>query len=188
MPPTPPRPLPGVPRWAAVAAHAVPLVVLPSGLWRLALVTGLPVTADAGFRTLGLGTSAYVIALTVVSELLAFLTLGLVRPWGEVFPRRLPLLGGRRVAPAGATGAALAGAAGLCGIAAWGAYGVYAGLGPAIPVSPAQRAVLVACYAPLLAWPPLLVAVARAYYKRRTREGHSTGACSAATYPAGPGQ
>ncbi|MEU8541291.1 hypothetical protein AB0C52_15095 [Streptomyces sp. NPDC048717] len=159
-----------MPRWAAVAAHTVPYAVLPSGLWRLALVAGLPVTRDAGVGSLGLGTSGYAVGLTLVSELLAFLTLGLVRPWGEVFPRRLPLLGGRRVAPAGATGAALAGAVALCGVAAWGAYARYAGLGPHIPVSPSQRAVLVACYAPLLAWPPLLAAVAVAYRRRRGSE------------------
>ncbi|MCF2434810.1 hypothetical protein LV779_08895 [Streptomyces thinghirensis] len=32
-----------------------------------------------------------------MSEALALLTLGLVRPWGEVVPRRVPLLGGRPV-------------------------------------------------------------------------------------------
>ena len=29
----------------------------------------------------------------------ALLTLGLVRPWGETFPRWIPILGGRRVPP-----------------------------------------------------------------------------------------
>ncbi|MET9956939.1 hypothetical protein ABZ135_36065 [Streptomyces sp. NPDC006339] len=159
--------LPDVPRWAAVAAHAVPLAVLPSGLWRLALVAGLPVTQDAGDGSMGLGESVYVVSLSVVSELLAFLTLGLVRAWGEVFPRRLPFLGGRRVNSAAATGAALAGAAGLCALAAWGFYAAYAGLGPGVPASPAQDALLLACYAPLLAWPPLLAAVAVAYHRRR---------------------
>ncbi|MFD5326605.1 hypothetical protein [Streptomyces sp. NPDC127092] len=168
--------LPDVPRWAALAAHAVPLVVLPSGLWRLARVAGLPVTQDAGLLTMGPGETVYVVSLSVVSELLAFLTLGLVRPWGEVFPRRLPLLGGRRVNPAAATGAALAGVAGLCAIAAWGVYASYAGLGPGIPASPAQEAVLLVCYAPLAAWPPLLAAVAVAYYRRRTGRGTGRGA------------
>ncbi|MFF5975136.1 hypothetical protein ACFY7C_26880 [Streptomyces sp. NPDC012769] len=169
--------LPEVPRWAAVAAHAVPLVVLPSGLWRLALVAGLPVTQDAGDGSLGLGESAYVVSLSVVSELLAFLTLGLVRSWGEVFPRRLPFLGGRRVNPAAATGAALAGVAALCAIAGWGFYAAHAGLGPGIPASPAQDALLLVCYAPLLAWPPLLAAVAVAYHRRRAGGGLASRAC-----------
>ncbi|MFI8824336.1 hypothetical protein [Streptomyces sp. NPDC053431] len=163
--------LPTVPRWAALAAHAVPLVVLPSGLWRFALVAGLPVTQDAGAgfgsAVHGLGESVYVVSLSLVSELLAFLTLGLVRAWGEVFPRWMPLLGGRPVNPTAATAAALAGVAGLCALAVWGAYAAHAGLGPGIPVSPAQDAVLVACYAPLVAWPVLLAAVAVAYHRRR---------------------
>ncbi|MFJ2935149.1 hypothetical protein ACIO8G_20555 [Streptomyces sp. NPDC087219] len=162
--------LPDVPRWAALAAHAVPLAVLPSGLWRLALVAGLPVMEDAGWNAMGVGESLYVVSLSVVSELLAFLTLGLVRPWGEVFPRWMPFLGGRRVNPAAATGAALAGVAGLCAIAAWGVYAAYAGLGPGTPSTPAQDAVLVVCYAPLLAWPVLLAAVAVAYRRRRRGE------------------
>ncbi|MGW8599299.1 hypothetical protein ACWGLB_10225 [Streptomyces sp. NPDC055893] len=162
--------LPDVPRWAVLAAHAVPLVTLPSGLWRLALVAGFPVTRDAGWRSMGVGESVYVVSLSVVSELLAFLTLGLVRSWGEVFPRWTPFLGGRRVNPAAATGAALAGAAGLCAIAAWGAYAAYADLGPDIPSTPAQDVLLAVCYAPLLAWPVLLAAVAVAYH-RRPRDG-----------------
>ncbi|MFF1507118.1 hypothetical protein [Streptomyces sp. NPDC058326] len=159
--------LPDVPRWAVLAAHAVPLVTLPSGLWRLALVAGLPVTQDAGLGPLGVGESVYVVSLSVVSELLALLTLGLVRSWGEVFPRWMPFLGGRRVNPAAATGAALAGVAGLCAIAGWGVYASYADLGPGIPATPAQDALLIACYTPLAAWPVLLAAVAVAYYRRR---------------------
>ncbi|MFH9723612.1 hypothetical protein ACH4M4_11670 [Streptomyces sp. NPDC017254] len=167
--------LPDVPRWAVLAAHAVPLVTLPSGLWRLALVAGLPVTQDAELGAMGVGESVYVVSLSVVSELLAFLTLGLVRAWGEIFPRWMPFLGGRRVNPAAATGAALAGAAGLCGLVAWGVYASYAGLGPGIPATPAQDALLVACYAPLLAWPVLLTAVAVAYHRRRRAGGKRRG-------------
>ncbi|MFD3991942.1 hypothetical protein [Streptomyces sp. NPDC058583] len=177
--------LPDVPRWAVLAAHAVPLVTLPSGLWRLALVAGLPVMEDAGWKTMGVGESLYVVSLSVVSELLAFLTLGLVRPWGEVFPRWMPFLGGRRVNPAAATGAALAGVAGLCAIVAWGVYASYAELGPVIPSTPAQDAVLVVCYAPLLAWPVLLAAVAIAYYRRRRDGGKGPAGGGTRQYGAG---
>ncbi|MFE2555531.1 hypothetical protein ACFXGT_05760 [Streptomyces sp. NPDC059352] len=163
--------LPDVPRWAVLAAHAVPLVTLPSGLWRLALVAGLPVTQDAELGSMNFGESAYVVSLSVVSELLAFLTLGLVRSWGEIFPRWMPFLGGRPVNPAAATGAAFAGVAGLCAIAGWGVYASYADLGPGIPASPAQEALLVACYAPLLAWPVLVAAVAVSYHRRRRAAG-----------------
>ncbi|ALO09540.1 hypothetical protein AQF52_3946 [Streptomyces venezuelae] len=178
--------LPDVPRWAALAAHAVPLVTLPSGLWRLALVAGLPVTQDAELGTMSFWESSYVVSLSVVSELLAFLTLGLVRSWGEVFPRWMPFLGGRRVNPAAATAAAFAGVAGLCAIVAWGVYASVADLGPGIPASPAQDALLVACYAPLLAWPVLLAAVAASYYRRRTRAaGSGSGSGSGRQYGAG---
>ncbi|MER5202044.1 hypothetical protein [Streptomyces sp. NPDC002825] len=161
--------LPGVPRWAAVAAHAVPLVVLPSGLWRLALTFGAPV-AEVDDPSLGQG--AYQLGLTVLAELLAFLTLGLVREWGEVFPRRLPFLGGRPVGARGATFAALAGAFGLAALTCWFVYVVYAGIGPASPsdlrVSPFQQTLLYVCYLPLVAWAPLLTAVAVAYHRRRS--------------------
>ncbi|MFE0735380.1 hypothetical protein [Streptomyces sp. NPDC058855] len=167
--------LPGVPRWAVLAAHAVPLLTLPSGLWRLALVAGLPVTQDAWHHgpggVMSTAEAVYVVSLSVVSELLAFLTLGLVRPWGEVLPRRFPFLGGRPVNPAAAWRAAFAGAAGLCALAAWGVYASAAGLGPGIPASPAQEALVIACYAPLLAWPVLLAAVAADHRRRHTAAG-----------------
>src|SRR5690606_25794922 len=40
---------------------------------------------------------AYIPSLSVISLGLASLTIGLVRPWGEVFPAWLPWIGGRRV-------------------------------------------------------------------------------------------
>ncbi|MBT2440788.1 hypothetical protein J7E93_11845 [Streptomyces sp. ISL-36] len=161
--------LPGTPRWATLAAHAVPLIVLPSGLWRLALTLGLPV-AEADDR--GVGQLTYQVVLTVVAELLAFLTLGLVRCWGEVFPRRLPFVGGRPVSTVGATTAALCGAFGLVALAGWFTYAAYAGLGQGAAGThtdgPVQEVLLYVCYLPLLAWAPLLAAVAVAYHRRRT--------------------
>ncbi|MEU5955016.1 hypothetical protein [Streptomyces sp. NPDC047525] len=157
--------LPDVPRWAVIAAHAVPLATLPSGLWRIALVAGLPV-ADEPVR--GWAEVLYVLGLSVVSEGLALLTLGLVRGWGEVVPGWVPLLGGRRVRPLAAVVPALLGAAGLFAIMGWFAYAQYAGLGPGVTGSAAKETVLVACYAPLVLWAPLLVAVTAAYYRRRT--------------------
>ncbi|WP_338495245.1 hypothetical protein [Streptomyces sp. SJL17-4] len=177
--------LPDVPRWAVLAAHAVPLVTLPSGLWRLALVAGLPVTQDAEWGVMSWGESMYVVSLSVVSELLAFLTLGLVRSWGEVFPRWMPFLGGRRVNPAAATGAALAGVTGLGAIVAWGVYASYADLGPGIPATPAQDALLAVCYTPLLAWPVLLAVVAVAYHRRRRDGGKRPAGGGTRQYGAG---
>ncbi|MFJ9826788.1 hypothetical protein ACIRSU_20810 [Streptomyces sp. NPDC101160] len=154
--------LPAVPRWAALTAHAVPFVVLPAGLWRLALAFGLPVVKSGSrFADPGPGLVAYMVGLTVVSELLAFLTLGLVRNWGEVFL-------GRRVNPRAAAGAALAGAVGLCALGGWSAYAEYAALGDVTAMTAGQSALFYGCYLLLAAWPPLLAAVAVAYYRRRT--------------------
>lgn len=162
--------LPDVPRWAVLAAHAVPLATLPSALWRIALVAGLPV---ADMPVEGWGETVYILGLSVVSECLALLTLGLVRGWGEVVPGWLPLLGGRRVRPLAAVVPALLGAAGLFLITGWFVYAAYADLGPGVTDSAVRQAVLVACYAPLLLWAPLLVAVTVAYYRRRTATGRA---------------
>ncbi|MFI8517573.1 hypothetical protein ACIGEZ_07065 [Streptomyces sp. NPDC085481] len=156
--------LPDVPRWASVAAHAVPLVVLPAGLWRLALAFGLPVVVYSPYSDPNAGQLTYMIALTVGAELLAFLTLGLVRSWGEVFL-------GRRVNPRVATNAALAGAVGLFAAGGWSAYAQWAGLaGDDMVLTTAQQALFLACYVPLVVvWPALLAAVAVAYHRRRVR-------------------
>ena len=82
-----------VPRWATVAAHLVPLVTLPSALWRLPLALGfsMGVLESSGVAVHVTGwESVYVLALSVVSEGAALLTLGLVRPWGEHVPDWIP--------------------------------------------------------------------------------------------------
>lgn len=157
--------LPNVPRRAALAAHAVPLVTLPSGLWRIAQAAGLPVAEQSGRNGREM---VLALSLAVISEALALLTLGLVRPWGEVAPRWLPLIGGRRVRTLAAVIPALFGAAVLCTISGWFAGTQAAGLIERVTQTPAQQVLLVACYSPLLAWAPLLAATTVAYYRRRT--------------------
>ncbi|MER0447233.1 hypothetical protein ABR738_22230 [Streptomyces sp. Edi4] len=157
--------LPDVPRWAVVAAHAVPLVTLPSGLWRIAQIAGLPVAEQSGRdgREVVLAVS-----LAVISEALALLTLGLVRPWGEVAPRRLPLIGGRPVRTLAAVVPTLLGSAVLCALAGWFAVTQVPDLIDRVTRTPAQQVLLLACYAPLPAWAPLLAATTIAYYRRRS--------------------
>ncbi|MGW4891391.1 hypothetical protein ACWEQL_03870 [Kitasatospora sp. NPDC004240] len=95
-------PTPPPPRWAVRAAHAAALVTLPSGLWRLLLAAGYTAGyTEAGYRELdpqGWG-ALYVVGLSLAIELTGLATLALVRPWGEVLPARLPLVGGRRPDP-----------------------------------------------------------------------------------------
>lgn len=74
-----------VPRWADRVAHLIPLLTLPSGLWRIGLALGFSMgTVDLQGNPLhirGWGI-AYVVGLSVVSELFALLSFGLVRPAG----------------------------------------------------------------------------------------------------------
>ena len=159
------------PRWAIRAAHLIPLVTLPSGLWRIALVAGVPVGAfehGAPAHTAG-WQSVYIVSLSVVSEAFALLALGLVQPWGEVFPRWLPWIGGRRVPPLFAEAAATAGGVAVTLIWGYAAWGVLVD-GNDLGFSPAGFALLLACYTPLLLWGPLLLAVTAAYHHRRCRD------------------
>ncbi|MFJ9822484.1 hypothetical protein ACIRU3_46230 [Streptomyces sp. NPDC101151] len=88
-------------RWARIVAHATPLIVLPSGIWRIATVlfnvAGAGLHHGAADSTAGLPDPVYVTLLSVFSEFLAFTAIGLIVAWGDVFPRWVPLLRGRRV-------------------------------------------------------------------------------------------
>jgi hypothetical protein len=158
-----------VPTWAKIAAWAVPVTVLPSATWRLvswseSLVRGgHPCAAPDD----PLWEKIYVPSLSFVSLGLALLTLGLVRPWGEVFPRRLPGVGGRRVPMSFAVGAATTGALLVA------AFIVYwtRGAGPSNPLPPGCTVPgwdILVFYAPMVLWPPLLLAVTGHYLWRRT--------------------
>ncbi|MEU9823548.1 hypothetical protein [Micromonospora chersina] len=157
------------PAWTVRTAHLVPLAVLPSGLWRIALVAGLPIGATANGAPVdpGLGESVYIVSLSLVSEGLALLALGLVRRWGEVFPCWLPLVGGRRVPPRFAVTTATAGAVAVTLIWGYAAWGVVVN-GNDLGFSRPGFALLVACYAPLLLWGPLLLLLTWSYHRRHS--------------------
>lgn len=170
-----------VPRWAVLAAHAVPLCVLPSGLWRVALVLGL-----AGYNEdyrWAAWERPYVIGLSVVCEGLALLTLGLVRPWGEVVPRRVPWLRGRRIPiPVVVVPAAL-GATLITMLCAYAALNQVFGFveplndnGDSGPTGGPAAWALWAAYAPLIAWGPLVAVLTVAYRRRRRANDASAGA------------
>ena len=163
-----------VPRWAELAAHGVVWTALPSGLWRVALGLGVPVGFSgelAGtYEAPGWAVTPYVIVLSLVAEGLALLTLGLVRPWGERVPERLPLIGGRAVPTAAAATAAALGAAAVTAVTVVSALAWSSPENMGDPDAPQGLAglVMTACYAPLLAWGPLLAVVTVAYVRRRT--------------------
>jgi hypothetical protein len=159
------------PRWAVVAAHLVPVVVLPSSLWRIPIALGASMGLSQNGATVAMegGAGISVLGLTIVSEAVALLTLGLVRPWGERVPGWIPLLGGRRVPPVAAIVPATAGALALFAI--WGnAFRNYLMLDPFTFSHSGWEVLLVASYLPLLLWAPLLAAVTYAYYRRRCRD------------------
>jgi hypothetical protein len=176
-------PAAGVPRWARVAALAIPLTVLPSSVWRIAVCTfhapivrgDLVSVATASGRP-GVPLWLYVILLSIGSELLAFTAVGLVSTWGEVVPRWIPVLRGRRVPPLSAVIPAALGSAVLTLLWTWTAVTMSLGLRldgrPQGQLSPVaftdwQGLVAVAAYAPLLLWGPLLAAVTVSYWRRR---------------------
>jgi hypothetical protein len=173
----------GISRRARVAAFAVPLTVLPSSVWRIAVCTfHAPIMrgdlgsalGSSGLPGVPLG--LYVILLSIVSELLAFAAVGLVSTWGEVFPRWIPVLHGRRVPALSAVVPAALGAAVLTLLWTWTAVSLSLGLRvdgrPRLQEAPLsfgdwQGLVAVAAYAPLLLWGPLLGAVTISYWRRR---------------------
>lgn len=181
------RAVPGVPRWASVVAHVVPFTVLPASTWRIAVCTfhapivrGVDV-AGTSSNIPGLPLWLYVILLSIASELLAFTAVGMVARWGEVWPRWIPGLRGRRVPPLAAVIPASLGATALTLLCTWTAVTFALGMRvDGTPSSPDsvislahwQGVLTVVMYAPLLLWGPLLGALTIAYAKRRrTRKG-----------------
>lgn len=155
-------------RWATAVAVAVPLGYATTRYaWALGIPLGIDqqllddlgngVYAGAGLATLGVGG--------------AILTLGLVQRWGEVFPRWMLGLRGRRVpvglavVPAGIVSVAVA-SAGLMFVR----FGVTGGIGDTFPGENTD----VAAWLPEMFWPlwgAALAAATYAYWLRRRGPG-----------------
>ena len=162
------------PRWARRAAVLAALTTVPSGLWRTAMALGVPVGVDSAYWSDHFGwageKTAYVFGLTLLLLGLSALTLGLVRPWGEVVPRWVPFVGGHDVPRMAAISAAGTGAVALTML--W--TTIFFNLEPIFVeygLEGAGRVMVVACYAPLLFWGPLLAAVTVSYARRTKRTG-----------------
>ena len=178
-----------VPRWANIAAHLTALTTLPSGLWRIPIALGFSMGMLDDGRAVHMHgwESVPIVGLSVVAESAALLTLGLVRPWGERVPGWFPVIGGRRIPPMAVVVPAALEALALAAI--WGyAFRDFGSLDGIEYSHPFWRVLLVACYAPLILWAPLLAAVTWAYWRRRrgesktawtTPSGASHGATSA---------
>ncbi|MEU8435981.1 hypothetical protein AB0F18_24345 [Streptomyces sp. NPDC029216] len=159
--------LPQVPTWARCAALGAALTNVPSALWRLAIAVGIPVgLAQSEYDQMGApGWGSFaLIGLSLVSELFAFLTLGLVQSWGETWPRWIPYLRGRRVPIA--LGTIMAGLGALAATV-FGVLFVYTSLNADMEATTWGLWLLNLAYAPLLLWGPLLGAVTVHYYRRR---------------------
>ncbi|MFE4213777.1 hypothetical protein [Streptomyces sp. NPDC056853] len=175
--PVPPEPrvppVPPPPRWAVRAARVAAWSTVPSGVWRVALVLGVPVGVMEREEFLAafphnspLIALAYVLLIGAVAEAASYLTLGLVRPWGEVVPRWIPILGGRPVDRRIAVLVASLGAFTVTCL--WGVFflgGILTSPSPDPGIS-AGEVLFAAAYAPLVLWGPLLAAVTWSYHRR----------------------
>jgi len=164
--PAPPPP----PRWARRAAVLAVLTPIPSALWRMAMAVGVPLGVDDSYRRNhygfpGWGT-LYVFGLSFLLVGLALLTLGLVRPWGEVVPQWIPWIGGRPVRPLAAVIPAATGALALAllwtSVFLFDIQEIFVIYG----LDGFERVVVGACYTPFLLWGPLLAAVTASYARR----------------------
>ncbi|MFI6157590.1 hypothetical protein ACIBCA_33460 [Kitasatospora sp. NPDC051170] len=158
-----------VPVWALRLAKALPFVVLPHCLWRLPFAFGFEMgLVDQGHPPMPWWATPYVFGLSLVTEAVALLTLGLVSGWGEVFPRWVPFLRGRRVPPLAAVVPAVLGGLVLVGLfttmpLAW--FGLFDEVG----FSNGWWMLLARlCIGPAVFWGPITLALAFAYYHRRS--------------------
>lgn len=172
----------GVPRWAMLAAYAAALTTLPSSIWRItAFAFEAPLVERMDAPPPGHGPILfegvwYIITLSLLSEVLAFLALGLVCEWGEVWPRWIPGLGGRRVPTLAAVIPASLGATALLIFPyalAMMASGRMLNGSPATPITEGWQTVAFwIAYLPLVAWGPLL-GILTVHYHRRRRAAQS---------------
>ncbi|MGA5816736.1 hypothetical protein ACPC54_02560 [Kitasatospora sp. NPDC094028] len=161
-----------VPVWALRLAKALPFIVLPHCLWRLpfAFDFQMGLIDDRGGQAWVWWAPFYVFGLSLVTESVTLLTLGLVSGWGEVFPRWVPFLRGRRVPPLVATVPAVLGGLVIVTLfdLMWFIQGV--NMFDVERYGSVWWMVLARiCITPALLWGPITLALAVAYHRRRTR-------------------
>ncbi|WP_243711308.1 hypothetical protein [Actinomadura sp. KC216] len=143
---------------------------MPSSLWRIGLALGFPLGyTDQGLRELVGPTvwgPVYLIALSVLTEVAALLTLGLVQRWGQVVPRWLPFVGGKSVPLHAVIVPAWLGVAVLS--VAWTPLLLWWAT-PHEDMTDLGHTVVGLLYLPLVAWAPLLAALTLSYQRRHRR-------------------
>ncbi|MEU9650507.1 hypothetical protein AB0E00_16525 [Streptomyces sp. NPDC048110] len=166
---TTPLPAPALapaPVWARRAAHAIALCAVPSGLWRVAMAAGVYVGySDQVLRDVygipGWGI-AYVVGLSVLTELAALLPLLLVGDrWRPLRPGTLTRL-------------AWTASAVLVLVALWQLVVVFTAESQTYLAGGTARIVWGLAYAPLFAVPALMTAVTWSYAKRQRAVGRWT--------------
>ncbi|WP_216214334.1 hypothetical protein [Amycolatopsis aidingensis] len=158
-----------VPPWARRVAMIIPLLTIPTALWRLGWVLGFPLGwAEDRFQanTATWSAKLYLIGLCLLAEGAALLSLGLVRPWGEVVPRWVPGIGGRPIPPLAVLLPAGAGSAAL--IVMWTPAPLMFFQEPqaGAPDGNGWELLMALCYLPLALWGPMLAALTWAYHLR----------------------
>ena len=164
--PLPQRP---APRWAKRLAHIIPLLALPSGLWRWAVALGFPMgmlNSSGDLDHVRGWPAVYVAVISLLTEAVALTAFGLVRPLGEELPRWVPFFGGRTVRPRSVIVAATSGSVALMLIWTVGFWSVWTSGRPGPMASPFWAAVFTICYAPLNLWGPALLTLTWSYHRR----------------------
>lgn len=110
----------------------------------------------------------HVLWITALLAGLSLLTLGLVQRWGEVVPKWVPALGDRQVPRRAANIAAASGAIALTLLWA-SALSSSDEIFDEYGLQGVARAVVFACYVPMVLWGPLLGAVTVSYARRTRR-------------------
>lgn len=176
--------VPKRPGWLVLFTWGAFLCTVPSALWRVAMIMGwLPDTSELRARELGSNTVdgyLYVYALSIVQVSFGFLTVGLVRPWGErirgwTIPRIIPTLLGIL------GGLAVTWIFNIAMVSAI-AFGRRPDGGT---MSGWPLVVMVWCYLPLLLWGPLAVLSACGYWWVR-RPPRTTASRAARAEPEDP--
>ncbi|MFI7106944.1 hypothetical protein ACIBK9_11590 [Nonomuraea sp. NPDC050227] len=155
-------------RWALRTAYALPWLLLPTCLWRLpfAFHFDMGQLDDAPVSPLWISIP-YVFGLSVLTELAALLSIGLVRGWGEVLPSWIPVIGGRRVPPMAAVVPAVAGGLLLTAVSVWMALSWVGVAGSVAYENGWWQALAMVSITPTALWGPIMLALACAYHLRR---------------------